>query len=159
MILLFLNKDVKHMMSGEGVLVEDAMTKNIVTVEESTPIRNAVKEMDEANVGSILITKNNEPVGIITERDVVRRYAVMGISLSKPVEDIMTLPLITVDPNDTIWEAAELMKSHKIHKLPVVKNKKLVGIITNSDLVKLCSQSSDLEIRKICDEIVTRTRE
>ena len=145
------------MMSGEGVFVEDAMTKNVVTVEESTPIRNAVKKMDETNVGSILVTKNDEPVGIITERDFVRRYAVMGISLSKPVEDIMTSPLITVDPSDTIWEAAELMKTHQIHKLPVIKNRKLIGIITNSDLVKLCSQSSDLEMRKICDEIITRT--
>ncbi|MDH3192587.1 MAG: CBS domain-containing protein [Nitrosopumilus sp.] len=147
------------MMSGEGIFVEDTMTKNVVTVEEFTPIRNAAKKMDEANVGSIVVTKNNEPIGIITERDFVRRYAVMGISLSKPVGDIMTLPLITIDPNETVWEAAEVMKTNKIHKLPVIKDKKLVGIITNSDLVKLCSQSSDLEMRQICDEILTRTRE
>jgi signal-transduction protein with cAMP-binding, CBS, and nucleotidyltransferase domain len=146
-------------MSGEGIFVEDTMTKNVVTVEEFTPIRNAAKKMDEANVGSIVVTKNNEPIGIITERDFVRRYAVMGISLSKPVGDIMTLPLITIDPNETVWEAAEVMKTNKIHKLPVIKDKKLVGIITNSDLVKLCSQSSDLEMRQICDEILTRTRE
>ena len=144
------------MMSGEDVFVDDFMEKNIITIEESSSIKNAAKKMDEANIGSILVTKNDEPIGIITERDFVRRYAVMGISLLNPVEDIMTVPLITIDPNDTIWEAAELMKIHNIHKLPVIKDKKIVGIITNSDLVKISSQSSDSEMRRICDQILTR---
>lgn len=145
-------------MSGEDVFVDDFMVKNVITIEESSSIKNAAKKMDEANVGSILVTKNDEPIGIITERDFVRRYAVMGISLSNAVEEIMTMPLITINPNDTIWEAAELMKIHDIHKLPVIKNKKLVGIITNSDLIKLVSQSSDSEMRRICDQILTRIK-
>ena len=144
------------MMSGEGVFVEDVMIKDVITIETSTPIKEAAKKMDETNVGSIIVTKNEEPIGIITERDFVRRYAVMGISLENGVEDIMTLPLITISPDDTIWEASELMKTQNVHKLPVMKDKKLVGIITNSDLIKLCSQSSDSEIRRICDAIITR---
>ena len=146
------------MMSGEDIFVEDFMEKNVITIENFSSIKNAAKMMDEANVGSIIVTKNDQPIGIITERDFVRRYAVMGISLSSPAEDIMTLPLVTIDPNDTIWEAAELMKIHNIHKLPVVKDNKMVGIITNSDLVKISSQSSDSEIRRICDEILTRIK-
>ena len=146
------------MMSGEGDFVEDVMIKNVITVEESASIKNAAKKMSEANVGSILVTKNNEPIGIITETDFVRRYAAMGVSLSNMVEDIMTLSLITINPNDTIWEAAESMKTHNIHKLPVIKDKKIVGIITNSDLVKLCSLSSDSEMRRICDDILTRMK-
>lgn len=144
------------MMSGEGVFVEDVMIKDVITIETSTPIKEAAKKMDETNVGSIIVTKNEEPIGIITERDFVRRYAVMGISLENGAEDIMTLPLITINPDDTIWEASELMKTQNVHKLPVMKDKKLVGIITNSDLIKLCSQSSDSEIRRICDAIITR---
>ncbi len=143
-------------MSGEDVFVDDFMEKNVITIEESSSIKNAAKKMDEANIGSILVTKNDEPIGIITERDFVRRYAVMGVSLLNPVEDIMTTPLITIDPSDTIWEAAELMKIHNIHKLPVIKDKKIVGIITNSDLVKISSQSSDSEMRRICDQILMR---
>jgi len=146
------------MMSGEGDFVEDIMIKNVITVEESASIKNAAKKMSEANVGSVLVTKNNEPIGIITERDFVERYAAKRISLSNQVKDMMTLSLITIDPNDTIWEAAELMKTHNIHKLPVIKDKKIVGIITNSDLVKLCSLSSDSEMRRICDDILTRMR-
>jgi len=145
-------------MSGEGVFVEDVMIKNVITVEVSTSIRNTAKKMSEMNIGSIIVTKNGEPMGIITERDFVRRYAVMGISLSNQVEDIMTLPLVTIDPNETVWEAAELMKIHNIHKIPVIKDKKLVGIITNSDLIKFCSQSSDSEMRRVCDEIITRMK-
>ena len=146
------------MMSGEGEFVEDIMIKNVIAVEESASIKNAAKKMGKANVGSVLVTKNNEPIGIITERDFVERYAAKGISLSSLVKDIMTLSLITIDPNDTIWEAAELMKTHNIHKLPVIKDKKIVGIITNSDLVKLCSLSSDSEMRRICDDILTRIK-
>ena len=146
------------MMSGEGDFVEDVMIKNVITVEESASIKNAATKMAEANVGSIVVTKNNESIGIVTERDFVQRYAAKGISLSSLVRDIMTLSLITIDPNDTIWEAAELMKTHNIHKLPVIKDKKIVGIITNSDLVKLCSLSSDSEMRRICDDILTRMK-
>jgi CBS domain-containing protein len=146
-------------MSGEGDFVEDVMIKNVITIEESASIKNAATKMAEANVGSIVVTKNNESIGIVTERDFVQRYAAKGISLSSLVKDIMTLSLITADPNDTIWEAAELMKTHNIHKLPVIKDKKLVGIITNSDLVKLCSLSSDSEMRRICDSILTRMKD
>ena len=147
------------MMSGEGVFVEDVMTQDVVTINESSSIKDAAKKMDEANVGSIVVTRNDEPIGIITERDFVRRYAAMGISLSSPAADMMTLPLITISPDDTIWDASELMKTRNIHKVPVVRDKKLVGIITNSDVVKICSQSSDVEIRKICDEILTRSHD
>ena len=143
-------------MSGEGIFVEDIMVKDVITIETSTPIKEAAKKMDETNVGSIIVTKDEDPIGIITERDFVRRYAVMGISLENGVEDIMTLPLITISPDETIWEASELMKIQNVHKLPVMKDKKLVGIITNSDLIKLCSQSSDSEMRRICDAIITR---
>jgi len=146
-------------MSGEGDFVEDVMIKNVITIEETASIKNAATKMAEANVGSIVVTKNNESTGIVTERDFVERYAAKGISLSSLVKDIMTLSLITIDPNDTIWEAAELMKTHNIHKLPVIKDKKLVGIITNSDLVKLCSLSSDSEMRRICDNILTRMKD
>jgi CBS domain-containing protein len=146
-------------MSGEGDFVEDVMIKNVITVEETASIKNAAIKMAEANVGSIVVTKNNESIGIVTERDFVERYAAKGISLSSLVKDIMTLSLITIDQNDTIWEAAELMKTHNIHKLPVIKDKKLVGIITNSDLVKLCSLSSDSEMRRICDNILTRMKD
>ena len=68
----------------------------------------------------------------------------------------MSSPLISIDPDETVWEAAEEMKVNNIHKLPVIKENKITGIITTSDLVQICSVGSDSEMRRICDEILTR---
>ena len=68
----------------------------------------------------------------------------------------MSFPLITVDSDETVWEASELMKKNKIHKLPVQSDGKLVGIITATDIVKLCSTGSDSEMRRIADSILVR---
>ena len=138
--------------------VRDIMQKNVITIEHDKSALDAAKLISEKDISFLVILKDEKPIGVVTERDFVERYAAKGISLSNPVKDIMTLSLITIDPNDTIWEAAELMKTHNIHKLPVIKDKKIVGIITNSDLVKLCSLSSDSEMRRICDDILTRMK-
>ena len=69
---------------------------------------------------------------------------------------LKSLFVITIDPNETVWEAAESMKVNNIHKLPVIKDNKILGIITTSDLVEICSVGSDSEMRRICDQILTR---
>ncbi|MEJ2259810.1 MAG: CBS domain-containing protein, partial [Nitrosopumilaceae archaeon] len=85
-----------------------------------------------------------------------RRIASKEKPLTSPLEEVMSSPLISIDPDETIWEAAEQMKVKNIHKLPVIDNDKVVGIITTSDLVEICSVGSDSEMRRICDEILTR---
>ncbi len=144
------------MMSGEGSLLKDVMKKNVITIDASDSISLAAKKMDEANIGSVIITKNNEPVGIITERDFVRRILAKEKKLDHPVSDVMSSPLISLKSDETVWNAAELMKKKNIHKLAVVEDSKLVGIVTNSDLVELASVGSDSEMRKICDQILLR---
>lgn len=144
------------MMSGEGSLVRDVMKKNVITIDASDSIALAAKKMDEANIGSVIITKNNEPVGIITERDFVRRILAKEKKLDNPVSDVMSSPLISLKSDETVWNAAELMKKKNIHKLVVIEDSKLVGIVTNSDLVELASVGSDSEMRKICDQILLR---
>ncbi len=71
----------------------------------------------------------------------------------------MSSPLVTVDSEETVWEAAEIMKKNKIHKLPVQDNDKLIGIVTTTDLVRICSIGSDSEMRKICDQILLRMQD
>ncbi len=144
------------MMSGEGSLLRDVMKKNVITIDASDSISLAAKKMDEANIGSVIITKNNEPVGIITERDFVRRILAKEKKLDHPVSDVMSSPLISLKSDETVWNAAELMKKKNIHKLAVMEDSKLVGIVTNSDLVELASVGSDSEMRKICDQILLR---
>jgi len=71
----------------------------------------------------------------------------------------MSSPLITIGPEETIWEASEMMKQKTIHKLPVRKNEQIIGIVTTTDIVKICSLGSDSQMRKICDQILMRMRD
>ncbi|MFB5603014.1 MAG: cyclic nucleotide-binding/CBS domain-containing protein [Candidatus Nitrosomaritimum aestuariumsis] len=136
--------------------VKDVMISNITTLDSSSMIKDAAKLMDEKNIGCVIVTENNQPVGILTERDFVKRIASKEKPLTSPLKDVMSSPLISIDPDETVWEAAEEMKVNNIHKLPVIKENKITGIITTSDLIEICSVGSDSEMRRICDEILTR---
>ncbi len=132
------------------------MVSDLATLDSSTTIKSTAKTMDEENIGCIIATRQNSPVGILTERDFVRRIAAKEKPLDSLIEQVMTAPLIVVDPDETVWEAAQIMKTKNIHKLPIQKDSKVLGIITTSDLVKICSMGSDSEMRGICDQILSR---
>jgi signal-transduction protein with cAMP-binding, CBS, and nucleotidyltransferase domain len=136
--------------------VKDVMISDLTTLDVSTSIRDAAKLMDEKDIGCIIVTKNQLPIGILTERDFVKRIAAKEKSLTASLEEVMSSPLIEIDPNETVWEAAQIMKTNNIHKLPVKQNNQIIGIVTTTDLVKICSIGSDSEMRKICDQIITR---
>ena len=68
----------------------------------------------------------------------------------------MSSPLIVAKPEDTVWDAAEIMKVKNIHKVPIQDGNEIVGIVTTSDLVEICSVGSDSEMRRICDQILLR---
>lgn len=146
------------MMSGEGVLVEDIMKKNVISIESNKQIKDAASKMDEFEVGCIVITENSIPVGILTERDFVTKVCAKDKSFSRPLSEVMSSPLVSIEPDNTVWEAANIFNEKKIHKLPVASKNHLVGIITNMDLVNLCSLSSNSEMRRICDQIFLRMK-
>ena len=136
--------------------VKDVMISNVATLDSSSMIKDAAKLMDEKNIGCVIVTENDLPIGILTERDFVKRIASKEKPLTSPLQDVMSSPLISINPDETVWEAAEKMKVNNIHKLPVLKENKIIGIITTSDLVEICSVGSDSEMRRICDDILTR---
>ena len=136
--------------------VKDVMIEKIASLDYSSMIKNAAKLMDDKNIGCIIVTREELPIGIITERDFVKRIASKEKPLTSSIEEVMSSPLISIDPDETVWEAAEKMKTNNIHKLPVLQDNKIVGIITTSDLVEICSVGSDSEMRQICDQILTR---
>lgn len=136
--------------------VKDVMIDDLATLDVSAKIIEGAKLMAEKNIGCIIVTEKDLPVGILTERDFVRRIIAQEISVDSTILDVMTTPLITIDPDETVWEAAQIMKTNNIHKLPVQKDHKLMGIITTTDLVKICSAGSDSEMRRICDQIIAR---
>ena len=136
--------------------VKDVMISDLARLDISTSIRDAAKLMDKKDIGCIIVTKNQLPVGILTERDFVKRIAAKEIPLTASLEKVMSSPLIEIDSTETVWEAAQIMKTNNIHKLLVKQDNQIIGIVTTTDLIKICSIGSDSEMRRICDQIITR---
>ena len=143
----------------DNTFVNQVMSKNVLTAEKSTSLQDAAQEMNRLNVGCVIVTDNSKPIGIVTERDFVTKVAAEGRPLFTEISEVMSSPLITIDPEETIWEASEIMKEKLIHKLPVIENERIVGVITTSDIVRISSVGSDSQMRKICDQILMRMKE
>ncbi|MCE2504997.1 MAG: CBS domain-containing protein [Nitrosopumilaceae archaeon] len=143
----------------DNTFVNQVMSKNVLTAEKSTSLQDAAQKMNELNVGCVIVTEESKPIGIITERDFVTKVAAEGRPLFTEISEVMSFPLTTIDPEETIWEASELMKEKLIHKLPVIENKKVIGVITTSDIVRISSVGSDSQMRKICDQILMRMKD
>jgi CBS domain-containing protein len=111
--------------------IERIMSSNVISLDISKSAAEAAALMTEKKVGSVIVTKNNKPFGIVTERDLVRRYYRDTL-----LESLTSHPLITARPTTTVEKAAEIMLKNKIRKLPIVDetNKLLIGIVTVTDL-------------------------
>ena len=144
------------MMVEEGHLVSDIMKKKMISIDETKTIKEAASLMSEAKIGSIIITKDDIPVGILTERDFVTKIAVEEIPLSVSLSQVMIKPLLVIAPNQTVWEAAEIMKNMQVHRLAVQEGNKIIGMVTTTDLVKICSIGSDSNLQRIADLIFSR---
>jgi CBS domain-containing protein len=122
--------------------VKDLMTKNVVTIESNKTIIEAAALMSEKDIGDLIVMEDNAPVGIVTERDLVRRVLAEGKSSDSKVSEVMTRPLKVIDPEAPIKEAARRMVNKRIRRLPVIKNNKLVGIITAADFARHLSKKT-----------------
>src|SRR5579864_520987 len=120
-------------------LVQNIMKHQVITVDSTVSIKDAAKIMEDTGIGCVIVMDQNIAVGILTERDFVRKVAAHGTPLSTPVKEVMSSPLIVINPDESVWELAEIMKLSRIHKVPVVRESKLVGIVTTTDLTRLCS--------------------
>ncbi|HEU03881.1 MAG TPA: CBS domain-containing protein [Nitrosopumilus sp.] len=141
-----------------STFVKDIMKKNVITIDVAESIQDAAQMMTNANVGCVIVTRKDVPVGIMTERDFVTKVAAEGRPLFTEVSEVMSLPLTVIDPDETVWEAAEIMRGKGIHKLPVQEGTKIVGIVTTTDLVEICSYGSDSQMRHVCDQILMRIK-
>ena len=119
------------------ILVRDIMTKNVKTVRPNDTALDAVRKMIKFRIGSVIVTSGGRPMGIITERNILEGVVAprhdAGIVKAK---DIMGRPLITVDVNTAVEEAAHIMAQKVIKTLPVVDGQKVVGVVTSSDIVR-----------------------
>ncbi len=122
--------------------VGDFMTKNIKAVDEKTNILDVARTMEKFGIGSVVVMKNNEPVGIITDTDLVRKVIAKNKDPKKVLtRDVMTKNVITITPETSLRKASAIMTANKIRRLPVIDKKKgLVGIVTETDLTRILSQ-------------------
>jgi len=118
-----------------SILIQDIMTRALITVNRSTTALQVAKMMEQGGIGAVLVQDNGNPVGIVTDRDYATRIAANDLPLNTAVENIMSTPLITINHDEPISAAAERMTSKKIRKLAVTENGKMVGIVTSTDLV------------------------
>ena len=123
-------------------VVKDIMTREVITIENDRSIVDAAKLMTSNQISSLIVEKNHEPVGIVSERDFVRRVCSKDLRSSEvSVSEIMSNIAITAEPDTPVEVAVQRMINHRIRRLPVIEKGKIVGIVTVTDLAR--------ELRKV----------
>jgi CBS domain-containing protein len=123
---------------AKDILVEEIMNRNPKVANLDITAQAAAKLMKQEDVGSLIILEDGAAVGIITEKDLVQKVVAEGRSPSKIlVTDIMSAPLVTIGPMESVSDAAKKMANLKLRRLPVIKGKKLVGVLTENDVLRL----------------------
>lgn len=117
------------------MIVRDVMNKKVVVAKSEISIKKASEVMGKYHIGSLVVRDDEEIRGILTERDVLMSVARGKDPNATSIGEIMTKKVITIDPDSTLSDAVDLMIKHKIKKVPVVEEGKLIGIITASDIV------------------------
>ena len=129
-------------MSKGSEPVSTIMSTNVKTATEEETIQTVCKTMYENQIGSIVVVKRTvdgiNPIGIITERDIVRQIGSSELFVVQaPIRQIMSTPLVTIRPNSLMRDAIEIMRLKNISRLPVIDNKGImVGIVTYKDLLE-----------------------
>lgn len=117
--------------------VFEAMTENVRTVPRTMVAAQAYELMKNAGVHHLVVTENARVVGVLSDRDIAPRRRTSAAVAPAPIETLMSSPVATVEKNDTVRKAANVMRGRTIGCLPVMDRGKLIGIITTSDVLRL----------------------
>jgi malate dehydrogenase (oxaloacetate-decarboxylating) len=130
--------------------VIDAMRKEMVNVDEDVSVAEASAMIREKGEGCAIVLSKGSPIGMMTERDVMYKIAAEGLDARKiKVGEIMSTPLVEIDPDADLVEAAKLMEKHKVRRLAVVKKGILYGVISAIDVARSLEGYVEAEVRKI----------
>lgn len=125
--------------------VSDVMSRRLITADASETADSLARIMAEDGVGCIIIVKENHPIGIVTERDLVVKLISKNIQPSEvKAQDIMSTPLITINPDKSVELALREMARRRIRRLPVVQGNKLIGLVSDTDLLSVSSELSEI---------------
>ena len=133
---------VKHLLADKG--------DQIHSIGADEPVLAAIRLMAEHYVGALLVMRGEELVGIVSERDYARKVILKGrASGDTPVRDIMTAPVITIGPSDTVETCMRLCTDSRVRHLPVVENGRVVGVVSIGDLVKAVISEQGAQIEQL----------
>jgi CBS domain-containing protein len=143
------------------ITVGDLMRKKVDTIEETASIQATAKKMKDKKVSSLLVLDiNGKPIGLVTERDLVRKVCINDVRTSEVTnQGIMSSPLITIDSNSSPSTAADMMLRHNVRHLLVIDDKsvdlsKHIGMITPLDFTKYREYTRDGEHKDAIEEIL-----
>jgi len=120
--------------------VKEIMVSPVVTVDAETTIYDASIIMGERKIGSVVVTRDSKPIGIFTERDLLTKVIANGLDMKNiKVAIPMSSPLITIDEETSVKDAIILMAGRRIMRLPVVREEKLVGMVTGTEIFNFLS--------------------
>jgi len=126
--------------AGKGEVslkVEDVMTMDVITMDEKASVKEAADIMDKHEISCVIASRKGKAIGIITERDLLKRVIVEGKNAKKTkIGEIMSSPLEIVAPSTSLEEALRLMLQKKIKKLPVVEKNRLLGLVSLTDIAR-----------------------
>lgn len=152
------NRDTIHFETR--VPLSEVMRYNPTTITAETTVARAAETMCRDEVGSCIVLQNNLPIGIITEQDINCKVVARDLKPGQVmVKQVMSTPLITIEEDKTVGDAAHMMVKHKVRRLPVVKDQKVVGIVTVRDLLTVSTEINELisdlvEINRVEDVIM-----
>jgi len=117
--------------------VKDVMVTNIITIDAGATVKKAAELMDKHDIGCLIVVSYGNPIGIVTERDMLRRVLLQRRDLAKTrIGNIMSAPLIASNPQTDIRDAVRLMNERRIKKLPVIEEGQLVGLVSLTDVMR-----------------------
>ncbi len=132
---------------SENLVVKDVMEKEVQTIDLNKNVAAAAKQMSAMGCGCVVVVENENAVGIVTERDIVNKVVADGLQAEKVVvRDIMSTPLVTINPEARITDAAKLMSAYEIRRVVVTeRNGALAGIVTAGDLARTLAKEMKYE--------------
>jgi CBS domain-containing protein len=139
--LVILLSQKKEEESGVSLQVDDVMVKEVMTIDENATVKEAAEVMNKFEIGCLIAVRKGKAMGILTERDLLKRVVAESKDANKTkVKDVMSSPLVVVEPSMDLEEAVRLMFQMKIKKLPVVEEKRLVGLVSLTDIARFQPQ-------------------
>ena len=136
--------------------VKEIMNPNVVSLGPNASLKDAAELMAQQKIGSIVIVDNNEPIGIITERDFATKIMLQPYFADSKVSEVMSSPVVHITSTQSVADVIDIMANKDIRKVPVIENGKVIGIVTGTEFLRLFVQATDEDMQKAYQQYVKR---